>query len=83
MYNLLVVDGKKCNNDCNNRHRYLLDDADDDNIDCNLYSPNALKALHKYYEDTETYALLDTIEVKYFIFCDEIENEKNLCKKCE
>ena len=82
MYKLPVVHGKKCNDD-DNRHRYQLDDADDDNIDCNLHSPNALKALFKSYEDTEIYALLDTMQVKYFIFCDEIENEMNLCKKCE
>ena len=66
MHNLPVVHGKKCNNDYYNRHRYQLDDADDDNIDCNLYSPNALKALYKNYEDTEIYAPLDTIQVKYF-----------------
>ena len=36
MYNLLVVHGKKCNNDYNNFHRYQLDGADDDNVDCNL-----------------------------------------------
>ena len=83
MNNLPVVHGKKCNNGYNNRHRYQLDDVDDDNIDCNLYSPNALKALYKYYADTEMYALLDTIQVKYFIFCDEIENEKKICRKCE
>ena len=80
---LPVVHGKKCSNHYNKRHRYQLDDADDDNIDCNLYSPNALKALLKNYKDTEIYALLDTIQVKYFIFCNEIENENHLCKKCE
>ena len=81
MYNLPVVHGKKCNNDYNNCHRYQLDCADDDNVDCNLYSSKALRSLYKSYEDTEIYALLDTIQVKYFIFCDEIEKEKNLCKK--
>ena len=81
MYNLPVVHGKKCNNDYNNCRRYQLDDADDDNVDCNLYSPNALRALYKRYEDTEIYALLDTIQVKYFVFCHEIEKEKNLRKK--
>ena len=43
MYNLPVVHGKKCNNDYNNCHRYQLDGADDDNVDCNLYRPNALR----------------------------------------
>ena len=81
MYNLPVVHGKKCNNDCNNCHRYQLNAADDDNVDCILYSPCALRALYKSYEDTEIYALLDTIQVKYFIFCTEIEKEKNLSKK--
>ena len=61
MSTLPVVHGKKCNNDYNNRHRYQHNDADDDNIDCNLYSSNALKALLKNYEDTEICALLDTI----------------------
>ena len=65
MHNLLVVHGKKCNSDYNNRHCYHLDDADDDNIDCNMYNPNALKTLPKNYKDTEIYALLDTIQVKY------------------
>ena len=84
MNNLPVVHGKKCINHDNNRHRYQHNDADDDdNIDCNLYSSNALKALLKNYNDTEIYVLLDTIQVKFFIFCNEIENEKNLCKKCE
>ena len=81
MYNLPVVHGKKCNIDYNNCLRYQLDDVDDDNVDCNLYRPSALRALYKSYEDTEIYALLDTIQVKYFIFCHEIEKEKNLCKK--
>ena len=81
MYNLPVVHGKKCNNDYNNCHRYQLDSTDDDNVDCNLYRPNALRALYKSYEDTEVYASLDAIQVKYFIFCDEIEKKKNLCKK--
>ena len=36
---------------------------------------------YKSYKDTEIYALLDTIQVKYFIFCDEVEKEKNLCKR--
>ena len=53
MYNLPVVHGKKCNNDYNNCHPYQLDGADDDNVDSNLYSPNALSASHKSYEDTE------------------------------
>ena len=69
MYNLPVVHGKKCNNDYNNCRLYQLDAAD------------ALRALYKSYEDTEIYAHLDTIQVKYFIFCHEIEKEKNLCKK--
>ena len=81
MYNLPVVHGKKCNNDYNNCHRYQLDGTDDGNVDCNFYSPSALRALYKSYKDTEIYALLDTIQIKYFIFCDEIEKEKNLCKK--
>ena len=55
MYNLPVVHGKKCNNDYNNCHRYQLDGADDDNFDCNLYSPNPLRALYKSYEDTEIF----------------------------
>ena len=76
-----MVHGKKCDNDYNNCRRYQLDDADGDNVDCNLYSPNDLRVLYKSYEDTEMYALLDTIQVKYFIFCDEIEKEKNLRKK--
>ena len=50
-------------------------------VDCNLYRPSALRALYKSYKDTEIYALLDTIQVKYFIFCDEVEKEKNLCKR--
>ena len=61
--------------------RYQLDDADDDNVGGNLYRPSALRALYKSYEDTEIYALLDTIQVKYFIFCDEVEKEKNPRKK--
>ena len=81
MYNLPVVHRKKWNNDYNNCHRYQLDDADDDNVDCNLYRPSALRALYKSYEDTEIYALLDTIQVKYFIFCHQIEKAKNLRKK--
>ena len=60
MYNLPVVHGKKCNIDYNNCLRYQLDDADDDNVDCNLYRPIALRALYKSYEDTEIYALLDS-----------------------
>ena len=58
MYNLPVVHGKKCNNDCNNCHPYQLDGADDDDVECNLYSPNTLRALCKNYEDTEIYFFL-------------------------
>ena len=61
--------------------RYQLDDADDDNVDCNLYRPSALRALYKSYKDTEIYALLDTIQVKYVIFCDEMEKEKTFAKR--
>ena len=74
VYNLQVVDGKKCSDDYNNRHHHHNDAADDDNIiDCNLYSSKG--ALHywklkhgKNHKDTRMYALLDTLHVKYWIF---------------